>query len=266
MAFDVTLSEESGTRTVLAHKPDDPEDPENRRGETPAKTVKGTNGTYLFELVAQPGGPEGRPLTTAGSKPIRILGRPQGVRPRSPRLVRRFSHLVPSPVSTSRTHNGPAAPPAGQAEAPRSAAKICFYHARYDAFGNLAAEYTTSTAMPAAQGTQYLVADQVGSTRLVTGSSFERHDYTPYGLEPPVSGTWRAGVTGYGADSFVRWRFTGQEKDSSSGFYTGLYHFPARYMSPDQGRFWSVDPGNAGANGMDPQSWNGYSYVENMPL
>jgi RHS repeat-associated protein len=136
----------------------------------------------------------------------------------------------------------------------------------YDAFGNLAAEYTTSTATPAAQGTQYLIADQLGSTRMVMGASFERHDYTPFGVEAPVSQTWRAGVTGYGADSLVRWRFAGQERDSSSGLYTGLYHFPARYMSPDQGRFWSVDPGNAGAAMGDPQSWNGYLYVGNNPM
>jgi hypothetical protein len=31
---------------------------------------EGRNGNYLFELEAQPGGPEGRSDTTAGSKPI----------------------------------------------------------------------------------------------------------------------------------------------------------------------------------------------------
>ncbi|MGH9581487.1 MAG: hypothetical protein ACRD4O_00945 [Bryobacteraceae bacterium] len=32
------------------------------------------------------------------------------------------------------------------------------------------------------------------------------------------------------------------------------------------GRFNSADPANAGADMADPQSWNGYSYVENNPL
>jgi hypothetical protein len=37
-------------------------------------------------------------------------------------------------------------------------------------------------------------------------------------------------------------------------------------MSPAQGRFQSVDPGNAGADPSDPQTWNMYSYVTNNPL
>jgi YD repeat-containing protein len=50
----------------------------------------------------------------------------------------------------------------------------------YDAAGNLAAEYGST----AAAGTQYLTADHLGSTRLVTGAGgavLERHDYTPFG-------------------------------------------------------------------------------------
>jgi hypothetical protein len=37
-------------------------------------------------------------------------------------------------------------------------------------------------------------------------------------------------------------------------------------MSGTQGRFQSPDPGNAGAQLGDPQTWNGYSYVANNPL
>jgi hypothetical protein len=37
-------------------------------------------------------------------------------------------------------------------------------------------------------------------------------------------------------------------------------------MSGAQGRFQSVDPGNAGASLGDPQTWNAYSYVGNNPL
>ena len=39
-------------------------------------THLGRGGTYLFALEAQPGGPVGRPHTTAGSWPKRITGRP----------------------------------------------------------------------------------------------------------------------------------------------------------------------------------------------
>jgi RHS repeat-associated protein len=46
---------------------------------------------------------------------------------------------------------------------------------------------------------------------------------------------------------------------------TGLDYFLARYYSPAQGRFTSVDPGGAGANLGDPQSWNGYAYARNNP-
>jgi hypothetical protein len=39
-----------------------------------------------------------------------------------------------------------------------------------------------------------------------------------------------------------------------------------RYLSGAQGRFQSPDPGNAGADPSNPQSWNGYAYVGNNPL
>ena len=47
---------------------------------------------------------------------------------------------------------------------------------------------------------------------------------------------------------------------------TGLDYFNARYYSPAQGRFTSPDPGNAGANPADPQTWNMYAYVNNNPV
>src|SRR3972149_994315 len=40
---------------------------------------EGRNGIYLFELEAQPGGPEGRSHTTAGSQPIGLVERPRSV-------------------------------------------------------------------------------------------------------------------------------------------------------------------------------------------
>jgi RHS repeat-associated protein len=127
----------------------------------------------------------------------------------------------------------------------------------YDAFGNLAADYG---APPNGPGTQYVAVDAMGSTRLVMdGTAVERHDFEPYGAE--LSGGWRTAALGYGSAT-VRQRFTGQERDDD----TTLDYFLARYYSGTQGRFGSPDPGNAGANPADPQSWNGYAYVSGNPL
>ncbi|MGB8985944.1 MAG: RHS repeat-associated core domain-containing protein, partial [Candidatus Sulfotelmatobacter sp.] len=61
---------------------------------------------------------------------------------------------------------------------------------------------------------------------------------------------------------FSRPHSTGKERDSESN----LDNFEARYMASTLGRFMSPDPGNAGADATNPQSWNMYSYVLNNPL
>jgi RHS repeat-associated protein len=128
----------------------------------------------------------------------------------------------------------------------------------YDAFGNLTADYGAPAG--ATTGTQYVAVDAMGSTRLVMdGTAVERHDFEPYGAE--LSGGWRTPALGYGSAT-VRQRFTGQERDDD----TTLDYFLARYYSGTQGRLGSPDPGNAGANAADPQSWNGYAYVSGNPL
>ncbi|HVB57033.1 MAG TPA: RHS repeat-associated core domain-containing protein [Candidatus Acidoferrales bacterium] len=43
-------------------------------------------------------------------------------------------------------------------------------------------------------------------------------------------------------------------------------NFEARYFSSQMGRMTSPDPGNAGADPSNLQSWNMYSYVMNNPL
>jgi RHS repeat-associated protein len=133
----------------------------------------------------------------------------------------------------------------------------------YDAMGSLAAEYTTGAA--AASGTQYLTADHLGSTRMMTGgpgspsSQTVFHDYQPFGYEIP------AGIDGrgpsYGEIDDPRQKFTGKERDSE----TGLDYFGARYFSAALGRFTSPDPSPMGIALGDPQSWNLYSYVRNRP-
>ena len=156
-----------------------------------------------------------------------------------------------------------------------------------DAFGKLAAEYTTPG--PVAPTTSYLTTDHLGSTRLVTNESGqvkERHDYLPFGEELYAGTGGRTTEMGYldlNDPGTVTQKFTGQERDAE----TGLDYFGARYMSSAQGRFTSPDPYNpmmiaqmSIAGGLpaeaahshmqdfleNPQNWNRYTYVRNNPL
>lgn len=113
---------------------------------------------------------------------------------------------------------------------------------------------------------QWLVSDHLGTPRMVADLSgslagIRRHDYLPFGEEVGAGVGGRTQQQGYVADN-VRQGFTGYEKDGE----TGLNFAQARYHSPTQGRFTSVDPENAGVNLDDPQSWNGYTYTRNNPL
>lgn len=131
----------------------------------------------------------------------------------------------------------------------------------YDAAGELAVEY----GAPNVSGTQYLAADHLGSTRLVTDGSGNLpanggcHDYMPFGVE--LQGTVRGSCFG-GADAVVH-KFTGKERDAE----TGLDFFGERYFSSAQGRFTSPDAMLAKKEWLvDPQRWNRYAYVSNNPL
>jgi RHS repeat-associated protein len=116
----------------------------------------------------------------------------------------------------------------------------------YDSGGQLAAEYGTSATFA---GTDYLMADALGSTRVVldaTGSVKERIDYLPFGEEiaTPIGGRAAPYTTGMYPSSpdIEAQKFTGKERDSE----TGLDFFGARYFSSAQGRFttpdWSAIP------------------------
>lgn len=114
---------------------------------------------------------------------------------------------------------------------------------------------------------EWLVSDQLGSPRIVVGeagslASVKRHDYLPFGEEIFAGTGGRTTAQGYSLSDGVRQHFTGYEADLE----TGLNFAQARYQSPIQGRFTSVDRLMASAGVANPQSFNRYSYVTNNPL
>jgi RHS repeat-associated protein len=130
----------------------------------------------------------------------------------------------------------------------------------YDAQGQLAAEF--SSQAPTVTGTEYLIADHLGSTRMSTNSSggcLQLHDYLPFGEDTINTLGGRTGC--YGTSDGVAEKFTGKERDSE----TNLDFFGARYFSGAQGRWTSVDPSMESAILELPQTWNRYSYVYNRP-
>jgi len=105
----------------------------------------------------------------------------------------------------------------------------------------------------------------LGSTRLLTnaGGVFAWYDYEPFGQEIGAPFDGRTVPMGYAsAPDEMDLKFTGQIRDSE----TMLDWFNVRYYPSWQGRFQGPDPGNAGADPSNPQSWNGYAYVANNPL
>ena len=153
----------------------------------------------------------------------------------------------------------------------------------YDIFGQLAAEYANGTswsrdyirwaggqviATENASGvglctTCYLSYDHLGSVRLVTdqnGVVKARHDFLPYGEEVPASTAGRSSQFGLTTDAAQK--FTGQIRDQEAT----MDYFNARYFVAPLSRFTSPDPGNAGVDLTDPQTWNAYAYVRNSPL
>jgi RHS repeat-associated protein len=137
----------------------------------------------------------------------------------------------------------------------------------YDATGQLAVEYGSATDA----GTNYLTADHLGSTRLITdatGSVARCYDYLPFG-EEIANGT--AGRTDpcFGSGTYPApqdiesAKFTGKQRDAE----TGLDWFDTRYFSAAQGRYTSPDGMIAKKEWLsDPQRWNHYAYVRNNPM
>jgi RHS repeat-associated protein len=133
----------------------------------------------------------------------------------------------------------------------------------YDAFGNPAAEYSSAATSLPVCATCYLSWDQLGSTRLVTDQNatpVARHDFLPFGGE--ITGAYASRPSLWGTSDNVDPKFTGQFRDTESG----LDFFNSRYHAQAMGRLLSADPGQAGADPANPQSWNGYAYTINSPL
>jgi RHS repeat-associated protein len=112
----------------------------------------------------------------------------------------------------------------------------------------------------------WLVSDHLGTPRMIVDKSgslagVKRNDYLPFGEELYANTGGRTTAQGYGGDS-VRQKFTQKERDNE----TNLDWFgPGRYYSSTQGRFTSVDPGGTGAQAVNPQSLNRYTYTLNRP-
>ncbi len=123
---------------------------------------------------------------------------------------------------------------------------------------------------------RWLVTDHLGTPRIILDQSgslagVRRHDYLPFGEELFAGVSGRTSGEGYAADDGLRQKFTLKERDNE----TSLDYFHARYYSPIQGRFTSVDPydpitlgesyGSRDYYLLQPQNWNRYTYGLNNP-
>ncbi len=101
----------------------------------------------------------------------------------------------------------------------------------------------------------YYFADHLGTSRVIvqagqTSACYDA-DFYPFGGERPIANSCPQ-----------NYKFTGKERDSESGLDDSVF----RFYGSGMGRFLSPDPSNFGAISEAPQTWNGYSYVNNNPL
>ncbi|MCC7538972.1 MAG: RHS repeat-associated core domain-containing protein, partial [Deltaproteobacteria bacterium] len=99
-----------------------------RKPEKSRSFQTGPIGNYLFELAAQPGGPQGRSNTTTGSKPNTRIDRPRGEWPACTASLR-WNHLAPCPVRVRGSRAEAFHQEIGVARRPG--------HTQYDAAGRL---------------------------------------------------------------------------------------------------------------------------------
>ena len=115
-----------------------------------------------------------------------------------------------------------------------------------------AGDQRVALVQQASGATSYFHGDHLDSTSVLTdetGVEEEHNSYQPFGQVQTHTGT-----------SDVAYKYTGQERDAS----TGLYFYQARYYDPVLGRF--LSPDSYVQNPLDPQTLNRYAYVRNNPL
>lgn len=108
--------------------------------------------------------------------------------------------------------------------------------------------------------TRHYHVDHLGTPRVITDRNGYRvaiHTYWPFGGEAPGSDT-----------DGERMKFTGHERDSVAGAPgEDLDYMHARYYGALQARFLSVDPEIDWKKAVSqPQSFNRYAYVRNVPI
>ncbi|HEX7316775.1 MAG TPA: RHS repeat-associated core domain-containing protein [Pyrinomonadaceae bacterium] len=138
----------------------------------------------------------------------------------------------------------------------------------YDAFGELVAEYG-QTAAPPPGGTQYVMADQQGTPRVVMRAApvggdlvLARRDYLPFGEDAPSGLGPRTPAQGYAADDHMRHKYAGMERDDA----TGMSHTLWREYDNRSARWTAPDPYGGSLVVTNPQSFNRYNYVNNDPV
>jgi RHS repeat-associated protein len=126
----------------------------------------------------------------------------------------------------------------------------------------LMSEFSTSSFLSSASGAaatdrlRYRIGEPTGTAVLVmdsAGTVRENNRILPYG-EP-----WTPVPPSLSANDL---KFTTYQHDDESG----LDYAMARYYAGRSGRFMTPDPGLAGAELSDPQSWNAYAYTTNDPI
>jgi RHS repeat-associated protein len=136
----------------------------------------------------------------------------------------------------------------------------------YDVAGDLVAEYGGPVFT---NGTQYVMGDQQGSTRLTMRGApvnnqlvLARQDYLPFGEDIPDTAGPRAGVAGYSQRPGPRQAYADMERDDS----TGMGHTLWREYDPLSARWTAPDPYGGSIELATPQSFNRYTYVVNNPV
>lgn len=136
----------------------------------------------------------------------------------------------------------------------------------YDMAGDLVAEYG---GVAFANGTQYVVGDHQGSTRVTMRAApangqlvVARRDYLPFGEDVPGTVGPRAGVAGYDQQAGPRQKYAGMEQDDA----TGMSHTLWREYDSLSARWTAPDPYGGSADPGSPQTFNRYAYCNNDPV